>query len=179
MPKGGFIQFGYWDGLKKGLLAGERLSNDLRRMEAAWYEQNTRRLELTKHVSLAQVDPLALVRLKTTGACDVTLPEWLFDLDHPGHYQRRIKTVSLTVPCIVGPYTSVNATLSLTNHGTRVTEDVAAGYGDPLNPDGAALRQGRRARCRRSPRAPRRTTAACSSCASTTSGCCRSRAPAR
>ena len=40
--------------------------------------------------------------------------------------------MSLTVPCIVGPYTSVNATLSLTNHGTRVTEDVAAGYGDPL-----------------------------------------------
>ena len=62
MPKGGFIQFGYWDGLKKGLLAGERLANDLRRMEAAWYEQNTRRLELTKHVSLGQVDPLALVR---------------------------------------------------------------------------------------------------------------------
>ncbi len=136
MPKGGFVQFGYWDGLKKGLLAGERLANDLRRMEAAWYELNTRRLELTKHISLGQVDPLALVRLKTTGACDITLPEWLFDLDHPGHYQRRIKTVSLTVPCIVGPYTSVNATLSLTNHGTRVTEDVAAGYGDPLNPDG-------------------------------------------
>jgi hypothetical protein len=136
MPKGGFVQFGYWDGLKKGLLAGERLANDLRRMEAAWYELNTRRLELTKHISLGQVDPLALVRLKATGACDFTLPEWLFDLDHPGHYQRRIKTVSLTVPCIVGPYTSVNATLSLTNHGTRVTEDVAAGYGDPLNPDG-------------------------------------------
>ncbi|QDP95438.1 hypothetical protein FOE78_05525 [Microlunatus elymi] len=136
MPKGGFVQFGYWDGLKKGLLSGERLANDLRRMETAWYEQNTRRLELTKHISLAQLDPLALVRLKTTGACDLTLPEWLYDSDHPGHYQRRIKTVSLTVPCIVGPYTSVNATLSLTNHGTRVTEDVAAGYGDPLNPDG-------------------------------------------
>ncbi|MBE3200237.1 MULTISPECIES: Tc toxin subunit A-related protein [Parafrankia] len=136
MPKGGFVQFGYWDGLKKGLLAGERLANDLRRLEAAWYEQNTRRLELTKHISLAQIDPLALVRLKTAGACDITLPEWLYDSDHPGHYQRRIKTVSLTVPCIVGPYTSVNATLSLTNHGTRVTEDVSTGYGDPLNPDG-------------------------------------------
>src|SRR5690606_15014501 len=33
-PDASFIQFGYWDSLKKGLLAGERLGNDIRRMEA-------------------------------------------------------------------------------------------------------------------------------------------------
>jgi peptidoglycan hydrolase-like protein with peptidoglycan-binding domain len=130
--KTSFIQFGYWDGLKKGLLAGERLANDLRRLEAAWYVKDTRTFELTKHVSLAQVNPLALVRLKETGACDVTLPEWLFDLDYPGHIRRRIKSVSLTVPCVVGPYTGVNCTLSLTNNGVRVSEGLAGGYGDPL-----------------------------------------------
>jgi hypothetical protein len=130
-----FIEFGYWDGLKKGLLSGERLTNDLRRMEAAWYEQNNRTFELTKNVSLAQIDPLALITLKQTGVCDIVLPEWLFDLDHPGHMRRRIQAISLSVPCIVGPYTSVNATLSLTNHGTRVTDDLTGGYGDPLAPD--------------------------------------------
>ena len=129
-----FIQFGYWDGLKKGLMAGERLTNDLRRMEAAWYEQNTRTFEITKNVSLAQVDPLALLSLKTTGTCQVTLPEWLFDLDYPGHFRRRITTVSISIPSVVGPYTSVNCTLSLTNNGVRVKDGVPAGYGDPLNP---------------------------------------------
>ncbi len=47
-----FIQFGYWDSLKKGLLAGERLHHDLKRMEVAYLEQNRREYEITKHVSL-------------------------------------------------------------------------------------------------------------------------------
>ncbi|MET8354764.1 neuraminidase-like domain-containing protein [Micromonospora sp. NPDC005206] len=129
-----FVQFGYWDGLKKGLLAGERLTNDLRRMEAAWLERNTRTFEISKNVSLAQVDPLALLTLKTTGTCHVKLPEWLYDLDYPGHLRRRITSVSISVPCVVGPYTSVNCTLSLTNNGVRVKDGTAGGYGDPLAP---------------------------------------------
>src|SRR5262249_32204072 len=31
-----YIQFGYWDSLKKGLLAGEKLQYDLRRLETAY-----------------------------------------------------------------------------------------------------------------------------------------------
>lgn len=130
-----FVQFGYWDGLKKGLLAGDRLANDLRRMEAAWYERHTRTFEITKNISLAQVDPLALLTLKTTGTCSVTLPEWLYDMDYPGHIRRRITAVSISIPCVVGPYTSVNCTLSLTNNGVRVKDGVAGGYGDPLAPN--------------------------------------------
>ncbi|MDH4244953.1 MAG: neuraminidase-like domain-containing protein [Nitrospira sp.] len=127
-----FVQFGYWDSLKKGLLAGDRLANDIQRMEAAYLEQNNRDLEITKHVSLAQFFPLSLLALKEAGACTIVLPEWLFDMDYPGHYFRRIKAISVSIPCIVGPYTSINCTLSLTNHGIRVRKDVAAGYGNPL-----------------------------------------------
>jgi len=127
-----FIQFGYWDGLKKGLLAGEKLINDIHRMEAFYYEENKRELEITKHVSLAKFMPLALIMLKETGNCTIVLPEWLYDMDYPGHYRRKIKSVSITVPCIVGPYTSVNCTLSLTNNGIRISDDVPDGYGDPL-----------------------------------------------
>lgn len=127
-----FVQFGYWDSLKKGLLAGERLANDIRRMEAAYLEQNGRDLEITKHISLAQFFPLSLLALKEAGACTIVLPEWLFDMDYPGHYFRRLKSVSVSIPCVVGPYTSINCTLSLTNHGIRVRKDVAAGYGNPL-----------------------------------------------
>jgi hypothetical protein len=131
-PTLSFIQFGYWDGVKKGLLAGERLSNDLRRMEAAWFERNTRSFEITKNISLAQIDPLALITLKTTGRCTVTLPEWLFDLDYPGHLRRRIAAVAISIPSVVGPYTSVNCTLSLTSNAVRVKDGVVGGYGDPL-----------------------------------------------
>jgi receptor-binding and translocation channel-forming TcA subunit of Tc toxin len=131
-PSATFVQFGYWDSLKKGLLAGERLANDIRRMEAGYLEQNSRELEITKNVSLTQHFPLSLVMLKETGACTIVLPEWLFDLDYPGHYFRRLKSVALSIPSVVGPYTSINCTLSLTNHGIRVRTEVAGGYGDPL-----------------------------------------------
>ena len=115
------IKFGYWDGGRKGLLAGEALSLDLKRLELAYLEQNRREYELTKHVSLARLDPLALLRLKATGACEVTVPEWLFDLDSPGQFFRRIKTVAVSVPCVTGPYTSVHCKLSLLRSSIRTS----------------------------------------------------------
>lgn len=115
-----FIQFGYWDGLKKGLLAGEKLHADLKRMEVAYLNQNARELEITKHVSLLMLDPIALVRLQETGECEFTIPEVLFDLDFPGHYFRRIKNVSVSVPCVAGPYTSLSSTLTLLSSTLRV-----------------------------------------------------------
>jgi len=45
------IKFGYWDGGRKGLLAGEQLGLDLRRLELAYLEHNRREHEMTKHVS--------------------------------------------------------------------------------------------------------------------------------
>jgi len=115
-----FINFGYWDSLKKGLLSAEKLSLDLHRLENAMLEQNRREFELTKHVSLALLNPLALVRLKETGRCFFSLPEELFDLDFPGHYFRRIKSVSLTLPCVVGPYTTISCTLRLLKNSIRI-----------------------------------------------------------
>ena len=60
-------------------------------MEMAYHDLNQREYELTKHVSLLQIDPLALVQLRATGSCLFTMPEEVFDLDCPGHYFRRIK----------------------------------------------------------------------------------------
>ena len=115
-----YIQFGYWDSLKKGLLAGEKLQYDLRRLESAYLEQNRREFELVKHVSLLQLDPLALVQLRETGRCFFRVPEELLDLDYPGHYFRRIKSVSLTIPCVVGPYTTISCTLRLLKNSIRI-----------------------------------------------------------
>lgn len=123
-----FIQFGYWDSLKKGLLAGERLHLDLRRLEVAHMEKNKRAHELTRHISLAMQDPVALIRLREDGECHFNIPESTFDLDHPGHYMRRIKSVSLTIPCVTGPYTSVSAHLTMGNSRTRKDTNVTGGY---------------------------------------------------
>jgi hypothetical protein len=48
-----FLQFGYMSG-KEGLLAGEKLYFDLKRMEMAYHELNQREYELTKHIILFQ-----------------------------------------------------------------------------------------------------------------------------
>lgn len=119
-----FIQFNYWDGGRKGLLAGESLQLDVKRMEMAYHDNNKRELELTRHVSLRQLDPLALLALKATGRCTVTIPEWLYDRDCPGHYLRRIKTVGLSIPSVVGPYTSVSCKLTLVRSSVRVSSQL-------------------------------------------------------
>lgn len=125
-----FVQFGYWDNLKQGLLAGEQLSLALRRMELAFLEQNHREYEITKHISLVLHDPLALIALKETGRCQVTLPEALFDLDYPGHYFRRIRSVGLSIPAVVGPYTGINATLTLLSNRLRVSSSAEGDYAE-------------------------------------------------
>ena len=119
-----FISFGYWDSLKKGLLSGEKLQYDLRRLETAYLEQNRREFELTKHISLVLLDPLSLMTLRETGQCAINLPEEIFDLDFPGHYFRRIKSVSITLPCVVGPYTTISCTLRLLKNSIRSAPDV-------------------------------------------------------
>ncbi|WP_437962142.1 neuraminidase-like domain-containing protein [Sorangium sp. So ce119] len=123
-----FIQFGYWDGLKKGLLSGERLHYDLKRMEVAYLDAQRREYELTRHVSIRELDPLALVDLRRDGECIVDLPEVLFDMDSPGHYMRRIKTVAVSIPSVTGPYVPVRCTLTLLASSVRATAESGGGY---------------------------------------------------
>lgn len=115
-----FIPAEIWDNLHEGLLSGERLQLALRHMEKAYYDENVREYELTKHISLRLHFPIAFLRLKTTGYCEIEIPEWMFDLDYPGHYMRRIKNVTMTIPCVVGPYTGVHCRLTLLSSKTRV-----------------------------------------------------------
>lgn len=123
-----FIRFGYWDSLKKGLLAGDHLAYDLKRLEVAYLDGNVREYELTKHVSLVSLAPEQFIELKETGACEFEIPEWLFDLDTPGHYRRRLKMVSVTIPCVTGPYTTVHCKLQLLKSSYRQNADLGAGY---------------------------------------------------
>lgn len=127
-----FISAAYWDNLKKGLLSGEKIQFDLRRMESEYLRKNKRELEVTKNISLKWLDPIQLDELRYNGKCTFELPELLFDLDHPGHYFRRIKSLSISIPCVVGPYSGINCTLRLVESKTRKESDTSA---DGLKPD--------------------------------------------
>jgi hypothetical protein len=115
-----FIHGELWDKLHEGLLAGERLDLDLRRMQKTYDDCNRREYELTEQISLQREFPLAFLQLKVTGVCEIEIPEWMFDRHYPGHYMRRIKNVALTIPCVAGPYTGVHCRLTLLSSTTRI-----------------------------------------------------------
>jgi hypothetical protein len=112
---------GYWDSNRDGILAAQQLSLDLRRMESAFLSMPSHDVELVKNVSLRQLDPQALISLRENGTATFSLPEMLFDLDFPGHYMRRLKSVGVSIPCIIGPHATLAATLSITQHSYRVS----------------------------------------------------------
>ena len=127
-----YIQFGYWDSLHKGLLAGDGLLYDLQRMESD-YLSMCRPLEITRTISLAQIAPDKLMQLKENGSCDFDLPEMLFDLDYPGHYMRRIRMLRLTVkaPSLDTSATSgqnVSSTLTMTKNSIRTSTSTSPQY---------------------------------------------------
>ncbi|MEL6717562.1 MAG: insecticidal toxin complex protein, partial [Bacteroidota bacterium] len=118
-----FLQSISWDHLHSGLLIGEQLLVALRQLERKYTEENKREFELTKHVTLKMLFPAAFLSLKETGICEIDIPEYLFDLETPGHYMRRIKSVSISVPCVTGSYTRINCQLSLLNSKIRIKAD--------------------------------------------------------
>jgi Tc toxin complex TcA C-terminal TcB-binding domain len=115
-----------WDDLHEGLLAGERLSAALRQMEKAYLDENVREYELTKHFSLRLHFPAEFLKLLTTGYCEIDIPEWMFDLDFPGHYMRRIKSIAMTIPCVTGPFSGVHCRLTLLSSFTRIDPRLSA-----------------------------------------------------
>ena len=134
------IRFGYWNSLKKGLLAADHLAHDLKRLDVAYLDGNVREYELTKHVSLVSLAPTLLVALKETGTCEFEIPEWLFDLDTPGHYLRRLEMVSVTIPCVIGPYATIHCKVQLIKSSYRKNANLAPHYdrlppGDTGGPD--------------------------------------------
>ena len=115
-----FLSNAYWNEARDGLLAAQDISMALRRMEAAYMKAKAHDYEITKNISLRQIAPLALFSLRDKGTASFVLPEVVFDYDFPGHYCRRIKSVAISIPCIIGPYTSASCTLRLLEHRYRL-----------------------------------------------------------
>ncbi|VTT77245.1 unnamed protein product [Fusarium fujikuroi] len=118
---------GYWNNGHDGLLGAQTLLLDLRRMEAAYMECSPFDFQIQKNVSLRQISPLALMNLRMTGVAVFSVPESLYDLDFPGHYFRRLKSVAVSIPCVTGPYAGLNCTLSLLEHSYRISPLASSG----------------------------------------------------
>jgi hypothetical protein len=121
-----FIEAGYYDSSRAGLLAGEGLYMALQNMERRYLETNYRKNEIDQTFSLTQINPAALMLLKQNGTCDFSIPEIFFDLFYPGQYRRKIQSVRITIPSITGPYTNVSATLSLMSSKIRMEPKLGA-----------------------------------------------------
>ncbi|WP_137762165.1 neuraminidase-like domain-containing protein [Nissabacter sp. SGAir0207] len=121
-----FIQTNAWNDSYRGLLVGETLQLNLHQMESAWLGRNTRRLELTKTVSLKSLmaDDNAWSQFISTGKIDFNLNEALYDADYPGHYLRQIKALSVTLPALIAPYQDICMMLTQTGSSVLLKPDV-------------------------------------------------------
>lgn len=125
-----FIQTHLWSNQYRGLTAGEALRQNLLAMSNAYITHNERLLEITKTLSLRQLHtkgPLATAgktwaalkdELLKSGTLTFELTPELFEDDYPGHYLRRIKNVSISLPATLGPYEDIKAILTQTANTT-------------------------------------------------------------
>ncbi|KAJ9414291.1 hypothetical protein FOXG_20685 [Fusarium oxysporum f. sp. lycopersici 4287] len=93
-------------------------------MEAAYLERSSYDYEIVKNISFRQLNPEALLNLRANGNVTFDIPEVLYDFDFPGHYMRRIKSVSLSVPIAIelAPWQH----LEKTTLGTAWRRDISA-----------------------------------------------------
>jgi hypothetical protein len=121
-----YIRPQYWESLRGGLLAGESLSLDLELLGKACRDASGRGLEITKRISLLELDPVALYRLTSTGVCEFSLTEATFDHEFPGHFRRQIRTVAVSFDGGDGEPVRLNATLTQLGHKTVLEADPKA-----------------------------------------------------
>ena len=117
------IQADYWEPPERsgqpqvesrGLTGSARLLRDLTELDQYGFRTAQRKLQLTKRISLAELDPIAFARFQESGALPFTLPMSLFDRDFPGHYLRLIQRVRTSVIALVPPVAGIHATLATT-----------------------------------------------------------------
>ncbi|MBO4968837.1 MAG: phage tail tape measure protein, partial [Pseudomonas sp.] len=115
-----FIQTNPWNNQFKGMAAGESLKLDLQRMNTAYMQGNRRELEISKTLSLRTLLDKEWTTLRdqmiNQGTLDFELSKALYEADYPGHYLRRIKSISVSLPATLGPYQDIRATLSQTRN---------------------------------------------------------------
>lgn len=126
-----FIKANAWDGLRKGLLAGESLKLSLMQMQKNYFDKNRRGVEVEKVFSLKnKTTAPAWKHLIEKGSLEFGIVNGdLLIADIPGSYVI-IKTVCISIPAVVGPYQTFDAVLE--QKSNRRAEKEEGMYG-PLN----------------------------------------------
>ena len=119
-----FISNSYWDGAYSGLLSADRLIADLHAMEVAYLENDKNELEITRPISLSELEnrkdelneQTPLTNIKEKASTSIEIPLQLYSSDFENHYFRRIRNVRIEViaPNYEGLF--LNASLSLNNN---------------------------------------------------------------
>lgn len=136
-----FIPADLWSGDNLGILVGVKLQKALLEMEMEYAQQNTRRLNITKTISLKSLVSNQLVKTDETPLTkweDVKkalidekklsfgLSHQFFDIDFPGHYARKIHSLSVTFPTLLPPYQNMRVLLEQTSNTLLVSPDIDA-----------------------------------------------------
>lgn len=121
-PPQAFVRTSYWQPPAQlaapastgtnGMTGAERLAEDLSQLDQYAFSTDTRRLNLSQTFSLAQLMPADFLAFTSTGQISFATPMQWFDQDFPGHYQRLIRQVSVSVVALVPPTRGIRATLS-------------------------------------------------------------------
>lgn len=97
---------------RRGLTASSLLQQDITKLEQYAFETDRRKLQLTKTISLAKMNPFEFQEFKTTGEINFRTAMESFDKDFPGHYLRLIKRVRVSFIALVPTVDSIKATFT-------------------------------------------------------------------
>ncbi len=124
-----FIAADYWlppssNGQDRmGMTGSARLSEAIVELDQFAFQTDTRRQQMVKVISVAQLDPFAFEQFRRTGVLTFATPMELFDRDFPGHYVRLIHRVRTSVIALIPPVQGIRAVLTNTGLSRVVVSD--------------------------------------------------------
>ncbi|WP_256666907.1 neuraminidase-like domain-containing protein [Pseudomonas sp. SJZ080] len=145
-----FIQPGAWNSSYRGLGAGEELKTSLQQMHREYLQNNKRELEIRKTVSLKNLKAKhqgSVINKEwggeggfheqlKAGSCTFELTQEMFDDDYQGqgHFMRRIRSISVSLPNVRGPHEDICAILEQTWSKVEMSATVGATPKDDKRP---------------------------------------------
>ena len=95
----------------RGLTGSARLLKDIYILDNDSVNTDIRKLQLSKTISLKDLDPVNFMNFVNTGILSFTTTHDMFDSDFPGQYLRLINSVNVSVIALVPPVTGIRASL--------------------------------------------------------------------
>jgi hypothetical protein len=138
-PPQTFVRIDYWQppaqlasatlGDTRGMTGAEQLAEDLAQLDNYAFSADTRRLNVSQTFSLSQLLPVEFIGFLSTGQLSFATPMAWFDQDFPGHYQRLIRQVSVSLVALVPPTRGIRATLSSSGISQVITASSDGTFG--------------------------------------------------